>query len=76
LVGWGHSTYRHALEFAAHVGAGEIVLFHHDPSHDDAMLEHLLADAMRRFQPTCRVSRGCEGDVFALGRAQPKQTRQ
>jgi phosphoribosyl 1,2-cyclic phosphodiesterase len=75
-VGWGHSTYRHAFEFAAYVGAGEIVLFHHDPSHDDAMLDRMLADAIGRFQPTCRVSCGCEGDVFALGRARAKETRQ
>jgi phosphoribosyl 1,2-cyclic phosphodiesterase len=66
-VGWGHSTYRHALEFAARVGAKEIVLFHHDPSHDDAMLEQLLADAVRRFKPSLRVSRGCEGAVFEVG---------
>ena len=62
-VGWGHSTYRHALEFAARVGAKEVVLFHHDPSHDDEMLERLLADAVRRFKPAFRVSGGCEGGV-------------
>jgi phosphoribosyl 1,2-cyclic phosphodiesterase len=66
-VGWGHSTYRHAFEFAARVGAKEIVLFHHDPSHDDAMLERLLADAVRRFKPAFRVSGGCEGAVFQVG---------
>lgn len=66
-VGWGHSTYRHAFEFAARVGAKEIVLFHHDPSHDDATLEHLLADAVRRFKPTFRVSGGCDGGVYQVG---------
>ena len=66
-VGWGHSTYRHALEFAARVGAREVVLFHHDPSHDDEMLERLLDDAVRRFRPAFRVSRGCEGAVFEVG---------
>jgi phosphoribosyl 1,2-cyclic phosphodiesterase len=66
-IGWGHSTYRHALEFAARVGAKEIVLFHHDPGHDDATLERLLADALRRFDPSLRVSRGCEGAVFEVG---------
>ena len=65
-VGWGHSTYRHALEFAALVDAKEIVLFHHDPSHDDEMLERLLADALGRFKPAFRVSRGCEGAVFEV----------
>jgi phosphoribosyl 1,2-cyclic phosphodiesterase len=66
-VGWGHSTYRHAFEFAARVGAKEMVLFHHDPGHDDVMLERMLADAVRRFAPTFRVSGGCEGTVFELG---------
>ncbi len=66
-VGWGHSTYRHAFEFAARVGAKEIVLFHHDPGHDDAMLDRLLADAVRRLKPAFRVSRGTEGAVFEVG---------
>jgi phosphoribosyl 1,2-cyclic phosphodiesterase len=66
-IGWGHSTYRHALEFAARAGAKEIVLFHHDPGHDDATLERLLADALQRFEPSFRVSRGCEGAVFEVG---------
>ena len=66
-VGWGHSTYRHAFEFAARVGAKEVVLFHHDPSHNDEMLERLLADAVRRFKPAFRVSGGCEGGVYEVG---------
>ncbi len=65
-VGWGHSTYRHAFEFAARVGAKEVVLFHHDPAHDDEMLERLLADALRRFKPALRVSGGREGAVFEV----------
>ncbi|MGH6906188.1 MAG: MBL fold metallo-hydrolase, partial [Geminicoccaceae bacterium] len=66
-VGWGHSAYRHAFEFAAHVGAKEMVLFHHDPSHDDATVDRLLADAIERFRPAFRVSAGCEGAVFEVG---------
>ena len=66
-VGWGHSAYRHAFEFATRVGAQEVVLFHHDPSHDDNTIEHLLQDAVRRFQPAFRVSAGREGAVFEVG---------
>ncbi|HYZ26015.1 MAG TPA: MBL fold metallo-hydrolase [Geminicoccaceae bacterium] len=66
-VGWGHSTYRHALEFAARVGAKEVVLFHHDPAHDDATLERLIEDARRRFKPAFHVFDGREGDVFEVG---------
>jgi ribonuclease BN (tRNA processing enzyme) len=67
-VGWGHSTYRQAFEFATRVGAKRMVLFHHDPSHDDATLERMLEQAISRFKPPYRVECGCEGRVFELGR--------
>ena len=38
-VGWGHSTLRHARDFAALAGARRLVAFHHDPAHDDAFLD-------------------------------------
>ncbi len=65
-VGWGHSTYRHAFEFAAVVGAEELVPFHHDPAHDDATLDHLLEETTRQLQPAFRVSGGREGAVFEV----------
>ena len=65
-VGWGHSTYRHAFEFAAQVGAKQIVPFHHDPSHDDDMLDRLLEDSARRFKSSCSASAGREGAVFSI----------
>ena len=66
-IGWGHSTYRHALEFAAQVGARELVPFHHDPSHDDMTLDRLLEDAVRELKPICRVSAAVEGRIFQVG---------
>jgi len=66
-VGWGHSSYRHAFEFATRAGAKQVVLFHHDPSHDDATLERMLAQAIQRFHPACEVLCGSEGTVFELG---------
>jgi ribonuclease BN (tRNA processing enzyme) len=66
-IGWGHSTYRHALEFAKKVGAKEFVPFHHDPSHDDATLDRLLENATRLFNPSCKVSAGHEGAAFQVG---------
>jgi phosphoribosyl 1,2-cyclic phosphodiesterase len=65
-VGWGHSTYRHAFEFAAQVGAKQIVPFHHDPSHDDDTLDRLLEDSARRFKSSCSASAGREGAVFTI----------
>ena len=43
-VGWGHSSYRHLLDFATLTGVETLVTFHHDPSHSDDMLD----DAHRR----------------------------
>ncbi|MBC7897284.1 MAG: MBL fold metallo-hydrolase [Cytophagaceae bacterium] len=40
--GWGHSSYRDAIEFALDAGVETLVLFHHDPERtDDAMDEQL-----------------------------------
>jgi phosphoribosyl 1,2-cyclic phosphodiesterase len=38
-VGWGHSSSADAIAYCKAVGAGRIVLFHHDPSHDDVWLD-------------------------------------
>jgi phosphoribosyl 1,2-cyclic phosphodiesterase len=35
-LGWGHSTFAAGAEIARRAGVGELVLFHHDPRHDDA----------------------------------------
>jgi len=40
-VGWGHSAIDHAFAFADAVGAKRFMPFHHDPTHDDAMLDRI-----------------------------------
>jgi phosphoribosyl 1,2-cyclic phosphodiesterase len=45
LVGWGHSSVAHTVTVARHAEARRLVLFHHDPAHDDADLERLEARA-------------------------------
>jgi phosphoribosyl 1,2-cyclic phosphodiesterase len=48
-VGWGHSCIEHALAFARKAEVGMVVLFHHDPYHNDDELEILLAEARRQW---------------------------
>ena len=43
-IGWGHSTPTEATELALACEAARLMLFHHDPSHDDARLDALLAE--------------------------------
>ena len=66
-IGCGHSTYRHAFEFAARVGAKRIVPFHHDPSHDDEMLDRLFDHAVAAFKCPFLASPGREDATFELG---------
>ena len=42
---WGHCTVEYAVWLAAEVGARRLALFHHDPGHDDDMLDRLAAAA-------------------------------
>ena len=43
--GWGHSTWAEAARVAKAAGVKQLVLFHHDPLHDDAMVDSIVADA-------------------------------
>ena len=42
---WGHCTVDYAVHVAAEAGVRRLALFHHDPAHDDAMVDCLLAGA-------------------------------
>lgn len=44
---WGHCTIEYAIWVAAEAGAKAVALYHHDPMHDDAMLDG-LAERYRR----------------------------
>ena len=45
-MGWGHSSVDHAVAFTQVCGVGQLVLFHHDPAHDDDTLRAKLARAL------------------------------
>ncbi len=66
-VGWGHSTLRQAIQFAAMAKVKRLVPFHHDPSHTDDELDRALAEATRDLKPDFELSPGMEGATFELG---------
>jgi phosphoribosyl 1,2-cyclic phosphodiesterase len=51
-VGWGHSTYAAGAEVARAAGVGSLVLFHHDPTRDDAGVAAIEAAARELFPRT------------------------
>lgn len=40
-VGWGHSSFNHALAFATLTKVGQLITFHHDPAHADVLLDQI-----------------------------------
>jgi phosphoribosyl 1,2-cyclic phosphodiesterase len=42
---WGHCTVEYAVWLAGVAGVRTLVLFHHDPNHDDEMVDRLAANA-------------------------------
>ena len=65
-AGWGHSSLAHALAFARLADVKRLVTFHHDPSHDDAAIDRLTAEAVAVARPPFPVTAGAEGAVFEL----------
>jgi phosphoribosyl 1,2-cyclic phosphodiesterase len=57
-VGWGHSTWEHAVKTAEVAGVGELILTSHDPDHDDAAIDKIEADARAVFTNTTAVYEG------------------
>jgi ribonuclease BN (tRNA processing enzyme) len=68
-AGWGHSTPRQAVDLAAEAECARLILFHHEPEHDDAALDRLLADTRlyaARVAPHLLVDAAAEGMQFSL----------
>ncbi len=68
-AGWGHSTPRQAVDLARECGCPHLVLFHHEPEHDDPAIDRLLDDARtyaRRTAPGLQVDAACEGMTLTL----------
>jgi phosphoribosyl 1,2-cyclic phosphodiesterase len=60
-IGWGHSTLRHAVEFAQLANVKQLMPFHYDPSHDDDMLDASFA---RTSSDTFGIVPAAEGETF------------
>jgi hypothetical protein len=49
--GWGHSSFADAVAYAKVTRAKRLLLFHHDPTHDDATLEAMETAAQELWGP-------------------------
>jgi phosphoribosyl 1,2-cyclic phosphodiesterase len=68
-AGWGHSTPRQAVDLAREGRCRRLILFHHEPEHDDDALDRLVADTRdyaASVAPGLVVEAAVEGLSFSL----------
>jgi ribonuclease BN (tRNA processing enzyme) len=68
-AGWGHSTPRQAVDLAGEAQCARLVLFHHEPEHNDDAIDRLLKDTREyaaRVAPRLEVEAAAEGMQISL----------
>lgn len=66
-VGWGHGCLRDSVELAIESGARRLILFHHDPSHDDRQIDRMVEVARATAAGTPLVIEAAsEHEAFSL----------
>tara|TARA_B100001750_G_C15419467_1_gene552146 strand:+ start:118 stop:972 length:855 start_codon:yes stop_codon:yes gene_type:complete len=58
--GWGHSSWKNCVEVAKNAKVKQLVLFHHNPEHGNAILEAIEQDAQNEFHNTVAAKEGME----------------
>jgi ribonuclease BN (tRNA processing enzyme) len=69
-VGWGHGCVRDVVELAMEAGVKRLVLFHHDPDHDDGKVAAMAADAVEqalKAGSSLEVEAAREGSTISIG---------
>jgi phosphoribosyl 1,2-cyclic phosphodiesterase len=64
-VGWGHSSVEACVAYADVASAGQLLLFHHDPAHDDDAIA-ALADHAASLRRRGRTDAASEGTMLEL----------
>jgi len=62
--GWGHSHWREAVNIVMESGAKELILFHHDPDHDDACIDKVVKEASNYYPRVRAAAEGMQVEVF------------
>lgn len=69
-VGWGHGSLSTGVALALDAQVRKLVLFHHDPTHDDAMVDEMVKQAralVTKSGKVLEVVAAREGEEFLLG---------
>jgi phosphoribosyl 1,2-cyclic phosphodiesterase len=69
-VGWGHGSLSAAVSLALDASVRKLLLFHHDPTHDDDMLDAMVEKARKiaaKSESYLELEGAREGAEFTLG---------
>jgi phosphoribosyl 1,2-cyclic phosphodiesterase len=69
-MGWGHSTWQEAVKVAEAANVKKLAIFHHDPCHNDDVLDAIGEQVRERF-PDAVMSR--EGMSLDISSCNPKE---
>ncbi|OFV96068.1 MAG: hypothetical protein A3F68_02060 [Acidobacteria bacterium RIFCSPLOWO2_12_FULL_54_10] len=70
--GWGHSTWREGVNIAAEMGVKQLILFHHDPDHNDSFVDSIQYEARKFFPNSVAAWEGMEIDLSKDEHTQPQ----
>ncbi|MEM7553311.1 MAG: MBL fold metallo-hydrolase [Cyanobacteria bacterium P01_A01_bin.84] len=57
-IGWGHSTWQEAVKLAKAANVKTLVIFHHDPAHNDKFLDKVGEEAAEKFPGAVMAKEG------------------
>jgi len=61
--GWGHSTMREGVKVAEAANVKKLVLFHHDPSHNDETIKQIETESRQLFPQSIAAYEGLQVDL-------------
>ncbi|MBO0350062.1 MBL fold metallo-hydrolase [Phormidium pseudopriestleyi FRX01] len=66
-VGWGHSTWQEAVKVAKAANVKRLVIFHHDPLHNDDFLDRIGEQAAQLFPNSLMAREGLSVQLITPG---------
>ncbi|HBQ98657.1 MAG TPA: MBL fold metallo-hydrolase [Cyanobacteria bacterium UBA11691] len=57
-VGWGHSTWQEGVKVAQAAGVKKLIIFHHEPNHDDDTLDQIEEEVQHNYPNTILAREG------------------
>lgn len=64
-VGWGHSTWQEAVKIAKAANVKQLVIFHHDPLHNDEFMDEIAQDTAEQFPNSVVAKEGMVIDLMS-----------